>query len=79
MQEKRDYLDLIRRMADLYEELLDKANFFRLATEKIFESCPAYKYIESDSIFKGFFFLLVYKDLILRDVVFRIKECLPYE
>ncbi len=66
-------------MADLYEEMTNKAFFFRMSIEKIFEYHPGYKYIESDSIFKGFFFLFVYKDFILRDVIDRIKECLPNE
>lgn len=79
VQEKRQYLEMARKMADLYEEMKNKASFFRMSIEKIFESHQAYKHIESDSIFKGFFFLFVYKDFVLRDVIARIKECLPNE
>lgn len=70
---------MARKMADLYEEMMDKASFFRMVTEKIFESQPGYRFIESDSIFKGFFFFFVYKDLVLRDVIARMKEFLPNE
>ena len=56
-----------------------KAVFFRIAAKKIFQNCPWYKFEESDSIFKGFFFMFVYKDLILRDSIQRIKECLSNE
>ena len=66
-------------MADIYSELLEKATFFRNISKKIFESHAAFKFIDSDSIFKGFFLLFVYKDLFLRDIIFRIKECLPSE
>lgn len=70
---------MARKMADLYEDLLERSSYFRMATERIFESQPGYRFIDSDSIFKGFFFFFVYKDFILRDVIARIKECLPNE
>jgi hypothetical protein len=66
-------------MADLYEQMQQKAVFFRIAAKKIFRDCPAYKFEESDALFKGFFFLFVYKDFILRDLISTIKECLPKE
>jgi hypothetical protein len=74
---KRYYMDMARKMGDLYEDLLKKAFFFRTTTKKIFDSCPSFRYIESDSIFKGFFFLFVYKDFILREVLALMREILP--
>ncbi len=53
----------------MYDELLQKAVFFSVSADKIFENNPAYKFIKSDALFKGFFFLFVYKDLILRDLI----------
>lgn len=70
---------MARKMGDLYEEMLKKAFFFRMTTEKIFESSSGYKFIESDSIFKGFFFLFIYKDFVLREIIDQIKEMLPKE
>ena len=35
--DKRIYIDMARKMADLYEEMLDKHSFFRMAIDKIFE------------------------------------------
>jgi len=32
------YIDMARKMADLYEDLLERASLFRMATERIFES-----------------------------------------
>lgn len=48
-------------------------------TEKIFEHHPGFKFIENDTIFKGFFFMFIYKDFIIRDVITRIKDCLSFE
>ena len=36
--EKRMYIDMARKMADLYEDLLERSSFFRMAAERIFES-----------------------------------------
>ena len=69
INKKRLYIDMARKMGDLYEEMLKKAFFFRMTTEKIFDSCSGYKFIDSDSIFKGFFFLFIYKDFILREII----------
>lgn len=77
MEEKWCYMDVVRKISDLYEETLGKATLFRIQTDKIFESNPNFKYLKSDSIFKGFFFMFVYKDWIIRDTLFRVKECLP--
>ena len=69
INKRRLYIDMARKMGDLYEEMLKKAFFFRMSTEKIFANCPGYKFIESDSIFKGFFFLFIYKDFVLREII----------
>ena len=37
LQERSIWIDMARKMADLYEELLDKHSFFRMAIDKIFE------------------------------------------
>ena len=75
--ETRAYIDMARKMGDLYEDLLKKAYSFKIATERIFDSSPVYRFIDSESIFKGFFFMFVYKDFLLREVVDLIKEMLP--
>lgn len=60
---------MARKMGDLYEELLKKALFFKSIINRIFDSSSLYKFIDSDNIFKGFFFLFIYKDLILREII----------
>lgn len=69
-------MDFAWKVADLYDEMMQKEAFFRISTQHIFESCPIYKYIGSDNLFKGFFFMFVYKDLILRDLIQKMKDCL---
>jgi hypothetical protein len=56
-------------MADLYEEMLEKQVLFSMICDKIFKSVELYKYIDSDKLFKGFFFLFIYKDFILREII----------
>lgn len=70
---------MARKMGDLYEEMLKKALFFKSTMDKVFESSPVYKFIECDQIFKGFFFLFIYKDLILREIIEYMRELLPKE
>ncbi len=71
------YIDMARKMADLYEEFMKKHDFFKTVVDKIFESCQCYRFVGSNNLYKGFFFLFVYKDFVLRDMISRIKEFLP--
>lgn len=41
----KDYLDIARKMADLYDEMVKKAQFFRPTTAKIFEGVGGFRYI----------------------------------
>jgi hypothetical protein len=34
----KEYIDIARKMADLYDEMVKKAQFFKSTTEKIFET-----------------------------------------
>jgi hypothetical protein len=79
LHEKRAYIDMARKMGDLYEEMLKKASYFKPFVDKIFESSPVYYFIKSESIFKGFFFLFIYKDFVLREVIELMRELLPKE
>jgi hypothetical protein len=35
---KRDYMDMVRKMVDLYDEMVKKAQYFRTTTAKIFDT-----------------------------------------
>lgn len=75
----KDYIDIARKMVDLYDEMVKKAQFFRTTTAKMFESIGNYncfKHIQNESLTKGFFFLFIYKDFILRDIIALMKEVL---
>lgn len=72
----KDYLDIARKMGDLYDEMVKKAQFFRPTTAKIFDTQSGFKYIQNESIVKGFFFLFIYKDFILREIVSLMNEIL---
>jgi len=63
-------------MGDIYEEMVKKALFFRSTTAKIFTSQSGFKYIQNESIMKGFFFLFIYKDFVLREVIQLMNELL---
>lgn len=79
LSERNQYIYFVNKLVDLYDQLLQKAMLFRIISDKVFQSHQSYKFIDSDSIFKGFFFLFVYKDLFLRDIIQRIKENLKNE
>ncbi len=75
----KDYIDIARKIADLYDEMVKKAQFFRPTTAKIFESATGYssfKYISNESLTKGFFFMFIYKDFVLREVLSIMNEIL---
>ena len=77
----KDYIDIARKMADLYDEMVKKAQFFKQTTEKIFESqnggaYSSFKFISKESITKGFFFLFIYKDFVLREILCLMNELL---
>lgn len=76
---KRDYIDLVRKMVDLFDEMVKKAQYFRTTTEKIFDSQPGFKYIMNESIMKGFFFMFIYKDFVLREIIQLMDELLKPE
>jgi hypothetical protein len=72
----KDYIDIARKMSDVYEEMVKKAQFFRPTTAKIFDSQTGFRYIQNESIVKGFFFLFIYKDFVLREILALMNELL---
>ena len=69
LSESRSYIHMLQKLAELYEHVLDKANFFRKFLAQIFVSVPNYHFLGLDALFKGFFFMFVYKDFIVRELV----------
>lgn len=76
---KRDYMDMVRKMVDLYDEMIKKAQYFRTTTAKIFDTQPGFRYLMNESIIKGFFFLFIYKDFVLREIIQLMDELLKPE
>ena len=75
----KEYIDIARKMADLYDEMVKKAQFFRPTTAKAFETCGGYssfKHLQNESLTKGFFFLFIYRDFVLREVLSLMSELL---
>ena len=69
LSEQRAYIHLLQKLAETYENMLCKAQFFRRFTKAIFQNVPTYRFLSDDGLFKGFFFLFVYKDYIVREIV----------
>jgi hypothetical protein len=68
----KDYIDIARKIADLYDEMVKKAQFFRVTTAKIFETTGGYssfRHISNESLTKGFFFMFVYKDFVMNELL----------
>lgn len=73
----KDYIDIARKIADIYEEMIKKAQFFRPTTAKIFEGQGgAFKYLQNESLTKGFFFMFIYRDFLLREILAIMNEIL---
>jgi len=56
--------------------MVKKAQFFRNVSAKIFDPLPGFRFVQNESVMKGFFFLFVYKDFVLRDVIELMNEVL---
>lgn len=76
MVNSKDYIDIARKIGDLYDDMIKKAQVFRTTTAKIFDSQSGFKYIQNESIVKGFFFLFIYRDFILREILTLMNEML---
>jgi hypothetical protein len=75
----KDYIDIARKIADIYEEMVKKAQFFRPTTAKIFETSrgfSSFQYLQNESLTKGFFFMFIYKDFVLREILSLMSEIL---
>jgi hypothetical protein len=67
---------MARKMGDIYEDMLNKAKFFSKTTVKVFESVGCFRYLQPDSLMKGFFFFFIYKDFVLREILALMNEVL---
>ena len=76
LSESQSYIAMLTKLSELYEHVLDKAQFFRKFVGQIFMRVPKYSYLGSDALFKGFFFIFVYKDFIVREIVHRVQDAL---
>lgn len=72
--ESKAYIQLLQKVAELYEHVLDKAQFFRNFIAEIFVTVPTFRFLSLDALFKGFFFVFVYKDFMVREVVHRVQD-----
>jgi len=74
LAESRAYLQLLAKVAELYEQVLDKAQFFRKFVAQIFIKMPLFRFLNLDALFKGFFFVFVFKDFVVREVIQRVQD-----
>ena len=57
-------------MVQIYQEIKVKAQVLKPILEKVFGSIGALKFIDAEKIMTGFFFFYIYKDFVLREVIF---------
>ena len=65
---------MLQKLAELYEHVLDKAQFFRKFVAQVFVTVPTFRFLGIDALFKGFFFMFVYKDFVVREIVQRVQD-----
>jgi hypothetical protein len=60
--------------------MVKKAQFFRVTTAKIFETTGSgyscFRYLQNESLTKGFFFMFIYKDFVIREILVKMNEFL---
>jgi len=63
------YGDFLKKLTELYKIMTDKVDFFEEMVHKIFEEQIGANFLSVKEVFKGFFFIFVYQDLIVRELV----------
>ena len=74
LSEQKAYICFLQKLAETYENMLCKAQFFRRFTKMIFQKVPTFRFLSDDGLIKGFFFLFVYKDFIIREITQRVSD-----
>ena len=57
-------------MVQIFEEVQVKAHLMKPMFEQVFASVPAFKFIDAEQIVLGFFYFYIYKDFVMREVIF---------
>jgi hypothetical protein len=57
-------------MLQVFEEIRLKAKVLRPTIEKVFATNQAFKFIDAEQIVLGFFYFYIFKDFVLREVIF---------
>ena len=74
-------MEFARKLTDLFEHYSNKAKILRKVVKGCFSESDTrkgqFKFRFEDSLMLGFFYLFVYKDFILRDVIKILREHLP--
>jgi len=74
VQEQRAYTYFTQKLAESYENFQNKAKFMRPFIQKIFINVPTFSTMACDALIKGFFFVFVHKDFIVREIVARVQD-----
>lgn len=77
VQEQRAYTYFAQKLAETYENFTNKAKFIRPFCEEIFKNVPTFGELSTDALVKGFFFMFVLKDFIIREILSRVADQLP--
>ena len=63
----------------IFEELQAKITILKPTVDKIFQNQMAKKFIETETIVLGFFYMFIYKDFVIREIVFKFTETVQDE
>lgn len=61
-------------MAQIFEEFKVKAQIMKPLIAKIYSNESSKKFIDSEKIFLGFFYTFIYKDFVMREIIFKYKQ-----
>lgn len=57
-------------MVQIFDEIKQKAQLMKPIITKVFKSISAFSFIEPEQVVLGFFYFYVYKDFVLRELIF---------
>jgi hypothetical protein len=58
----------------IFEELQEKIIILKSTVDKVFQNQMAKKFIDTQTIVLGFFYMFIYKDFVIREIVFKFNE-----
>lgn len=71
--ENKNYLNIIIELVRIFEELQAKIAILKPTIEQMFFGQMAFRFMEIETIVLGFYYMFIYKDFVIREIVFKFS------